>query len=405
MSKEFLHVAYITDDNYSMPTCVSIVSLLKNKKSDISYCIHIILDNVSQENKERFKQLSYSGCEIDIIEADGDSFYQDFKDGSLRPNTYVSPTALIKFNLPNMFKDVDTLLYLDGDIIVNKDISELFEMDISQFCVAAAPAYSMMPSNHLPQGIKYFSSGVMLLNLKRMRDESITEKLIDYKKNGVNYFMDNDAFCVVLNGQTLFLPLIYNFNAGVFSVNDFDEFVQKCFDGKYSDEYECISDQKILHLQGKWKPWKYWFPWLSEIFIKYYNMSPYKDKPLKLKSALQVILKERMREMNQFKQWKFPRAKIPKGSRIILYGAGEVGREFWDMIKDTHYCEVVLWVDMNYQKLNKDLDNLLHAPEEIKNFPTDYDYILVSFFRFDIKRTVISFLKSMGISEDKIVTI
>ena len=41
--KEY-HVAYITDENYAMPTCVSIVSLFKNKPDDVAYHVYVIME-------------------------------------------------------------------------------------------------------------------------------------------------------------------------------------------------------------------------------------------------------------------------------------------------------------------------------------------------------------------------
>ena len=407
MKTENFHVAYITDNNYAMPTAVSIISLLENKADNVSYVVHLILDNVSDQNRECFKEISYPNCEIDIIDADS-SFYEDIKDGSLRVGTHVSPAALIKFNLPNIFPNLNTLLYLDGDIIITQDISELFTMDISNYGLAASLAFNMSNgASHLPQiGSEYFSSGVMLLNLKKMREENMTDQLIDYKKNGINFFMDNDAFCVVFYKKTLFLPLIYNFNTATFNVNDFDEFNQKALEGKYLDESECIEDQKILHLQGKWKPWKYWMPWTTDIFIHYHKLSPYKNEPLKLKSPLQVILSNKNKEIYQKKEWRFPREKIAKGSKIILYGAGEVGQTFYDFINDTGYCEILLWVDGNFDKINaKNTDGkkFVHSPDEIKNC-LQYDYVLIASIRYVLVVSIKKYLKNMGVSEEKIIT-
>lgn len=37
----------------------------------------------------------------------------------------------------------------------------------------------------------------------------------------------------------------------------------------------------------------------------------------------------------------FPFDKVPKDSKIILYGAGMVGKEFYLQIWQTKYCDVV----------------------------------------------------------------
>ena len=50
----------------------------------------------------------------------------------------------------------------------------------------------------------------MLLNLKLMRENRLTEKLYDYRRNGRNDFMDQDALNAIMSGNAKFLPFRYN---------------------------------------------------------------------------------------------------------------------------------------------------------------------------------------------------
>lgn len=45
----------------------------------------------------------------------------------------------------------------------------------------------------------------------------------------------------------------------------------------------------------------------------------------------------------------FPFEKIKQGTKIILYGAGESGYEFYQQIMTTGYCQVTAWVDKQYR--------------------------------------------------------
>ena len=409
MSTKKFHVAYITDENYAMPTCVSIVSLIANKADDVSYTVHIITDNVSDQTKENFKKLNTSSCKIDIIDADSSS-YQDIKDDiSKRVNLHVTLAALLKFNLSNILKDLDTVLYIDGDTIICKDISELFEVNMSKYYVAAV---ENPEANYFPNLSNYFNSGVMLFNLKKMRLDNMTEKLIDYRKNRINYFMDQDALNVVLSKKTLFLPLKYNFRIPFFISMEFSDFNEKYFSSKYADEYECIQDQKILHTTVALKPWKYFLPWVGDMFLKYYRMSPYKNKNLKLKSPLPVIIEQTQKsyeEMYKKKEWRFPREKIPKGSKVILYGAGDVGNTFWNFLQDTNYAEVVLWVDKKCDSdgisIHARGGGIICPPKNIINCK-QYDYVLISIVcRHEIVKIVSSYLEDLGVPKDKIITL
>ena len=145
MSENKYHVVYITDENYVMPTCVSIVSLIKNKSASIKYCVNIIADKVSEKNKNIFRELHSKDCEINIIDTDGafykelnSSFYQILNDGETFIK-HVTASVVLKFNIQNFLKGLDTVLYLDSDIIVNQDVSDLFKIDISKNYAAVSP--------------------------------------------------------------------------------------------------------------------------------------------------------------------------------------------------------------------------------------------------------------------------
>ncbi len=43
--------------------------------------------------------------------------------------------------------------------------------------------------------------------------------------------------------------------------------------------------------------------------------------------------------------WIFPYGNVKKDSRVIIYGAGKIGKSFYDQIQATQYCRIILWVD------------------------------------------------------------
>lgn len=69
----------------------------------------------------------------------------------------------------------------------------------------------------------------------------------------------------------------------------------------------------------------------------------------------------------------FPYEKVEYGSNIILYGAGNVGKAYFEQLKRNNYCEVVLWVDSNFRKYQ---NGKIYSPKAI--IQTEYDYIVVA---------------------------
>ena len=98
----------------------------------------------------------------------------------------VSTAALFKFDLPNLLPDsIEKVLYLDGDIIVQGDLSELYSTDISDVYAGVVKDYrgltlkgdfnERLKINHTA----YFNSGVLLLNLSLLRNDNLPEKLLN----------------------------------------------------------------------------------------------------------------------------------------------------------------------------------------------------------------------------------
>ena len=76
--------------------------------------------------------------------------------------------------------------------------------------------------------------------------------------------------------------------------------------------------------------------------------------------------------------WEFPYESIPYGSRIVLYGAGFVGRRTVSFLQAINYLQIVCIVDMNYEKYNA-LDTRyidVEKPESI--LEKDFDYVFVT---------------------------
>jgi len=100
--------------------------------------------------------------------------------------------------------------------------------------------------------------------------------------------------------------------------------------------------------------------------------------------------------------WVFPYQRIPRGARIIIYGAGDVGEDYYNQIIKTRYCEIVAWVDRAYDRLEKK-QGIIMSPDIIKTI--DYDYIIIAIRNIRISGIVKNNLLSINVQEKSIVQI
>lgn len=115
--------------------------------------------------------------------------------------TYMS---MMRLALPFLLPDLDRVLYLDVDTIVDRDISELWDLDLTG-CYAAAVRE---PEKSTDEKI-YVNAGVMMMNLAQLRD-GMAAKLIDKLNRHFVPFKEQDVLNEYCQGRILLLPGEYN---------------------------------------------------------------------------------------------------------------------------------------------------------------------------------------------------
>jgi FkbM family methyltransferase len=102
----------------------------------------------------------------------------------------------------------------------------------------------------------------------------------------------------------------------------------------------------------------------------------------------------------------FPFDKVKEKSRIIIYGGGVMGHEYYQQIKAINYCEVLCVADRNYEKLifAGGMVKVI-APEKIAELNPDYVVIATEPLRQrqNYHSEILDKLLSLNVTNDKIV--
>lgn len=85
-----------------------------------------------------------------------------------------------------------------------------------------------------------------------------------------------------------------------------------------------------------------------------------------------------------------------KGKNIVLYGAGKVGSAFYQQIKATDACNIVLWVDKKER-----IENNIYSIERISCI--QYDLIVIAVAEKMLADIIKQNLIKIGVSESKIL--
>lgn len=94
----------------------------------------------------------------------------------------------------------------------------------------------------------------------------------------------------------------------------------------------------------------------------------------------------------------FPIDKITPRSKVVLYGAGRLGKGYREQNDLYYFCDIISWVDSKYKLLNIPM---IKSPEIIRELV--YDYVLIAIDDYYIAKEAVVYLRKIGVKQEKIV--
>lgn len=272
-------VAFICDRHYVVPTAVAIASLLHHRHRDTRYEIYIVAADPSAD-LGILGAFDAPGATIHLVEAPAGKY------AGLPDAFHVTSAACLKFDLPHLLPHLDKVLYLDGDVLVREDLRALYETGLGDRPAAAVRDIGL-DDNAL--GIPdYFNAGVMLLNLKQLREEGAPAALEEMRRTRTDLtYMDQDCSNILFAGRVRLLPMRYNCFYSIFlrlkrryPVRRINRF----FGTSYPTLEALGEDAAILHLAGHDKPWLYFDSVSTPLWDRYRALSPARSFRLRRRS-------------------------------------------------------------------------------------------------------------------------
>ncbi len=126
-----------------------------------------------------------------------------------------------------------------------------------------------------------------------------------------------------------------------------------------------------------------------------YLMKKLKDEKNRLGSLIEAIAREKEKEKT--KHWVLKEELIPKNARVVLYGYGDVGRDFEMQIKRSERLRIVAIVDKSIK------DDGEYRYNDISELDKDnFDIIIISVLNSTVANEIRSIILANGIDERKI---
>lgn len=255
-------IFFSTDDNYVPFLDVTIRSLIANASKDYQYKIIVLNTGLKQENVEKVEMLENENFTIEF--ADISDYIKDIR--NLLPiEQHFGLATWYRLFIQSLFPQYDKILYLDCDIIVLGDISELYFTDLEDNYIGGvienwilhSPIFSYYTKEAVGIESKYYiNAGIMIMDLAKFRENKIEEQFVElintYNFNVID--PDQSYMNYLCRGKIKYLPFEWN-----------------------RTPLECVECEspKIVHYALGAKPWHIPDMFLGFHFWEYAKESPF----------------------------------------------------------------------------------------------------------------------------------
>lgn len=247
-----MKVAFSSDSNYVIPATVAITSFLENNKESRIEIYLLYIDGALQETdltKLKNKVESYQALFFPLM--------VDKKVLMEMPVLRHGLSTYLRILLPQLLPEIDKILYLDVDLIVERSLLDLYNMDLTGYQLAAVPDLETLVPDFLASiGFKrdgfYFCAGILLMNLKELRKIDLVEKTKDYiLKYGDKIVHSDQDILNCICTRIKYLSPKYNLIKAYY-VHPKCNLLWSKEDIKEAQQTPCI-----IHYLGAIKPWMY----------------------------------------------------------------------------------------------------------------------------------------------------
>jgi len=223
-----ISVVLACDDHYVVLLAALLKSVEMNHVSDEIIDMYIVDDHISKRSKKRLtdslnlEKLNLIWLKMDEIIPEG--VVLPLVNNSYPLNTYIR--LLIPYFIP---KEVKKIIFIDVDMIMLDDISNLWKIDTGDYVIGAVSDTIGPVAKTIGEGIenyeelgldpdqRYFNAGLQLINIDKWLEQDITQKTFDAINHNKKYAALGDQYGlnIALCGNWYEIDRLWN----CFSVN------------------------------------------------------------------------------------------------------------------------------------------------------------------------------------------
>lgn len=217
ITKPIIPIFFATDDNYAPYLVVALQSIVDNSSADNQYNIYIMATTLSVYNVAQLNKFNRDNFTVEYIDV---TSKLDSMGDILHLRDYYTNTTYYRLFIPSIASEYDKVLYLDCDIIVRRDIANLYNHDIGDNLVGAIVEDVMNNYDVFGTYVEkalginrklYFNAGILVMNLDAMRKENLEQQFVDLiKAFKFEVTQDEDYLNVLCKGRITWIEQGWN---------------------------------------------------------------------------------------------------------------------------------------------------------------------------------------------------
>lgn len=261
-----MNILFAVDRGYleQLKTCVHSVLRSGGAEKYEFYILHSDLDERDQRNIKEWsegRKAVFHFTEVDPV------IFSAFPETDRYP-VQIYYRIFAAMILP---KELDRILYLDADTVVINSLRELYDMDFEgHFYLACTHVRSFLNKVNKVRldakgEIAYVNTGMLLMNLKELREKQTVKEVLHYVEKRKNVFIlpDQDIISALYGEKIRLLPSeIYNLSDRILAFHNADPRNEK-IDAEWVRIHTVV-----IHYCGKKKPWKKGYRGILGIFYR-----------------------------------------------------------------------------------------------------------------------------------------
>jgi lipopolysaccharide biosynthesis glycosyltransferase len=257
--KNYINVSYGFDGNYHYIAHVSMKSIMLSQDKTTFINFYMLVSNLNEEQREVINRigLEHENCKIIYIDM-GDQFKELYI-----PKNEMAVWSIANFyrvKLQDLLPNEHKIIYLDTDTLIYKDLTKLYNYDITGKYYVGMPEYKDIYYflQYKEKFKNFINTGVILCNLDELRKLNFSEKFAEFfkKYNKKVKFPVNDATNIITHEKNGYFEPEYVI-IGFCNEEEIHKYYKRMsLKINVAEVIKAYNDPYVYHLITKVKPWR-----------------------------------------------------------------------------------------------------------------------------------------------------